>query len=223
MSESADQDLFAISPAIAPRFVAIAPGVPAVIVDDFYLHPREIREAALALPFGGPTALYPGRIATFPDDHASLNRAVAWIKTMVDRDLLSKIELMSNGKRVTAFDRLETDFAVVDTPPESLLPAQRAPHVDHVPIFGLVYLNEEERGGTAFFRRRQDAPDPEREGYFQGAPDGVFQKTGRIEGRFNRLAIYPGFVWHSGEIGDWINTEDRIRAPRLTQRLVFQE
>lgn len=222
MPESAVSDLFAISPDISPRFVAISPGVPAVIVDDFYLHPREIREAALALPFGGPTALYPGRIATFPADHASLNRAVAWVKAMVERELLAKIELMNNGKRVTAFDRLETDFAVVDTPPDSLLPAQRAPHVDHVPIFGLVYLNEEERGGTAFFRRRQAAADPERQGYFQ-SEDGVFQKTGRIEGRFNRLAIYPGFVWHSGEIGDWIKSEDRIRAPRLTQRLVFQE
>jgi imidazolonepropionase-like amidohydrolase len=46
--------------------------------------------------------------------------------------------------------------------------------------------------------------------------------AGHIEGRFNRLAIYPGFVLHSGEIdGDWIEKEDRLAAPRLTQRIKF--
>jgi hypothetical protein len=45
---------------------------------------------------------------------------------------------------------------------------------------------------------------------------------GRIEAAFNRLAIYPGFVPHSGEIvGEWIKTDERFTNPRLTQRLVF--
>lgn len=222
MSVFENPDLFAISPDARPRITTVAPGIPAVIVDDFYQNPREIRAAALAMPFGPPTALYPGRMTQFPNNFVSLNTAVAWIKDLVDRELLTKIELMNGGKRVTTFRRVETDFAIVDTPPEDLLPAQRAPHVDHVPIFGLVYLNEVERGGTAFFRRRQDAPDPERDGYFSDT-DGVFQKTGRIEGKFNRLAIYPGFIWHSAEIGDWIKGDERLKAPRLTQRLVFHE
>lgn len=222
MSVFENPELFAISADAKPRFVTVAPGVPAVIVDDFYRHPRLVRQAALSLPFGPPTALYPGRMTQFPSNFVSLNQAVSWIKNLVDRELLTKIELMNGGKRVTAFGRVDTDFAVVDTPPEDLLPAQRGPHVDHVPIFGLVYLNEVERGGTAFFQRRHNAQDPERQGYFRETDD-VFQKTGRIEGRFNRLAIYPGFIWHSAEIGDWIKSDERRTAPRLTQRLVFHE
>lgn len=222
MSVFDNPELFAISPDATLRFITVAPGVPAAVVDNIYRHPHLIREAALSLPFGPPTALYPGRITQFPSNFASLNQAVAWIKNLVDRELLTKIELMNNGKRVTAFGRVDTDFAVVDTPPEDLLPAQRAPHVDHVPVFGLVYLNEAERGGTAFFQRRHNAVDPQRQGYFKDADD-VFRKTGRIEGRFNRLAIYPGFIWHSAEIGDWIRSDERLRSPRLTQRLVFTD
>jgi hypothetical protein len=90
-----------------------------------------------------------------------------------------------------------------------------------VPIFGLVYLNQEERGGTLFFKPRQ-GPAAERHGY-QTTSDGAFELCGRIEGRFNRLAIYPGFIPHSGEIaGPWIEGEERTRHPRLTQRLQFQ-
>lgn len=220
MSVFDNPELFAISPDATLRFITVAPGVPAAVVDNIYRHPQQIREAALSLPFGPPTAMYPGRITKFPADFAALNQAVAWIKALVDRELLTKIQLMNGDKRVTTFRRVDTDFAVVDTPPEDLLPAQRAPHVDQVPIFGLVYLNEAERGGTAFFQRRDNAVDPQREGYFD-ATDGVFRKTGRIEGRFNRLAIYPGFIWHSAEIGDWIRGDARLRSPRLTQRLAF--
>ena len=91
-----------------------------------------------------------------------------------------------------------------------------------VPIFGLVYLNREERGGTLFFRRSgqvaQSSPSP---GYVTEDRDG-FELAGRIEPRFNRLAIYPGFVPHSGDIsGDWITSGERYSSPRLTQRLMF--
>ena len=49
-----------------------------------------------------------------------------------------------------------------------------------------------------------------------------FELCGRIAPVFNRLAIYPGFVLHSGEIaGDWIRSDERFSNPRLTQRLIF--
>jgi len=89
-------------------------------------------------------------------------------------------------------------------------------------IFGLVYFNHEPRGGTLFFRNVADtpgsAPSP---GYLTDSRDG-FELAGRIEPAFNRLAIYPGFVPHSGEIaGDWIRSDERFTNPRLTQRLLF--
>jgi hypothetical protein len=91
-----------------------------------------------------------------------------------------------------------------------------------VPLFGLVYLNEEDRGGTLFFRPRScHSALPAHSGY-QTDSDEFAELVGKIEGRFNRLAIYPGFILHTGEIkGDWIDGEERFSAPRLTQRLMF--
>jgi hypothetical protein len=215
-----ESELFALAEGLRPQMVQIAPGVPAIVIDGFYKYPDAIREAALAQPFGPASALYPGRLATFAEDHSSLSRAVDWVKTFVNRELLPRIPLTRDGVRVAGFNTLHTDFGIVDTAPEDLAPVQRAPHVDPAPIFGIVYLNQEERGGTAFFRKKDTPAEPQRQGYFSDT-DAGFEKVGRIEGRFNRLAIYPGFIWHTAEIGDWITTEARTRSPRLTQRLVF--
>ena len=58
-------------------------------------------------------------------------------------------------------------------------------------------------------------------GYVTADPAG-YRLLGRIEPRFNRLAIYSGSVPHSGEIdGEWIRSEGAIDYPRLTQRLMF--
>jgi len=105
--------------------------------------------------------------------------------------------------------------------PNQLSAVQQAPHVDPVPIFGLVYLNEPERGGTLFFNRSGPARNTTRSGYFS-VGDAEYSLVGKIEGRFNRLAVYPGFVPHTGEIaGEWISTDERFSNPRLTQRFVF--
>ena len=212
-------ELFALNPAIRPQMAPIAPGVPAIIIDNFYQHPEAIREAALAQAFQPATAMYPGRLATF-SGQPSLLKAVDWVKTFVNQQLLPRIPLTRDGERVTRFETLTTDFGIVDTLPQDLAPTQRAPHVDPAPIFGIVYLNQEERGGTAFFRKTDADQQPEREGYF-AERDAGFEKVGRIEGVFNRLAIYPGFIWHTAEVGDWITSDARVRSPRLTQRLVF--
>ena len=215
-----ESELFALSSGLKPQMAPIAPGVPAIIIDNFYQNPEAIREAALAQAFQPATALYPGRLATFGENHPSLSRAVDWVKSFVNQQLLPRIPLTRDGQRVTRFETLKTDFGIVDTLPGDLAPAQRAPHVDPAPIFGIVYLNKEERGGTAFFRKKDGPIQPQREGYFKDTDEG-FEKVGRIEGRFNRLAIYPGFIWHTAEVGGWINSDDRLRSPRLTQRLVF--
>ena len=99
---------------------------------------------------------------------------------------------------------------------------QRVPHVDPVPIFGLVYLNRDDRGGTLFFRRTGE-PAALARGRLCDRPAATASNCrGRIEPAFNRLAIYPGFVPHSGDIsGDWIRSGERHRSPRLTQRLMF--
>ena len=119
--------------------------------------------------------------------------------------------ISGGGRQVTAFARIQTDFAITDLHPDELQATQRVPHTDPVPIFGLVYLNEVDRGGTMFFRNAEGAPPAgQREGYFTSQDSG-FEFVGKIEGIYNRLAIYPGFVPHSGEIsGDWISTGMRV-------------
>ena len=65
------------------------------------------------------------------------------------------------------------------------------------------------------------APAVAREGYPTATYPGL-ELAGRIEGRFNRLAIYPGFILHTGEIaGEWIEGDERFDVPRLTQRMMF--
>jgi len=88
----------------------IAPGVPAIIIDNFYQNPEAIREAALAQEFQPATAMYPGRLATF-SGNPSLARAVDWVKSFVNQQLLPRIPLTRDGQRVTAFDTLQTDSA----------------------------------------------------------------------------------------------------------------
>ena len=119
-------------------------------------------------------------------------------------------------------NRIVTDMALTDTHPDALSDGQRLPHVDPVPVFGLVYLNRETRGGTLFFQQDPNVPqDTSRSGYPVADMPG-FRLLGRLGGTFNRLVIYPGIVPHSGEIvGDWIEGEGRNAYPRLTQRFTF--
>jgi hypothetical protein len=89
-------------------------------------------------------------------------------------------------------------------------------------VFGLVYLNREERGGTLFFEQNTQVQNSGQGGGYMTESSDEFELCGRITPAFNRLAIYPGFVPHSGEIhGDWISSDERYSNPRLTQRFVF--
>jgi hypothetical protein len=128
---------------------------------------------------------------------------------MANDNYLNRIPpIAKDGQRITAFREVYTDFAVTDIHPSELSPNQRLPHVDPVPIFGLIYLNQEERGGTLFFDKVGQGSQPLSErGYLTSSNDEY------------RLR---GFVPHTGHIeGDWIEDERRFTSPRLTQRFVF--
>lgn len=196
--------------------------VPAIIVDNVYERPDEIREMALQLTYTRPPYPYPGKLA-IPPPNPSLTNLIAWALALVTDQFLPRVpSIIYNGQSIAAFRNLHTDFGIVDVHPDDLSQKQRIPHTDPVPVFGLIYLNREDRGGTLFF---EQVPGPlharPAEGYMT-SNDSSFRLRARIEAAFNRLAIYPGFVPHSGEIsGDWIKSDERFRNPRLTQRLVF--
>jgi hypothetical protein len=215
------ENLFATGPTPQLSVGYIDDRTPYITVDGIFAEPAALRETALALPFSPGTAHYPGRIARFPDADPSLTEFLRTLVGFITREYLPRLPSLPGGQRLTRVRRVDTDFAIIDTRPSELTATQRAPHTDAVPIFGLVYLNEEPRGGTLFFKRRGQGATPiDRSGYPH--PDEQLEICGHIEGRFNRLAIYPGFILHSGEIrGDWIENDDRILSPRLTQRIAF--
>lgn len=192
-----------------------------MLVDDLYEKPDDIRAAALSLDYQTAPFDYPGRVAPVPRDNPSLNRFLGELLALVNSQYLPRVPIAADGKRITNFSRMHTDFALVDMHPDDLRKPQRGPHIDPIPIFGLVYLNHEERGGTLFFRRLEGAATASEKQGYQTQSGGGYELCGRIEPAFNRLAIYPGFVHHSAEIGSWIETEERFTNPRLTQRLMF--
>lgn len=216
-------DLFATGRGLVPRLELLGGKLPVILVDDVYADPARVREHALRLNYEPPPYPYPGRIATIPMPNASLSTFLRHVLNLVNRNYLPRIPAIAgdNAVIITAFGRILTDFGIIDRLPQELKPVQRQPHTDPVPIFALVYLNEEERGGTLFFEPGHGGAVPrERSGYF-GAGDEEFRLCGKIDGKYNRMAIYPGFVPHTGEIGDWIESDDRLSKPRLTQRFLF--
>ena len=220
---SVDQDLFEMSAELDIRFDMLGGKIPVILVDNFYRRPDDIRDLALSLPYVPPSYPYPGKIASIPLPNRSLSDVKRKLLELINRDYLPRIPpIAKDGQTIAVFRKLRTDFAVVDVHPDELTARQRRPHVDPVPVFGLVYLNREERGGTLFFQRRKavgaKAPGA---GYVTVDSEG-FNFVGRIEPAYNRMAIYPGYVPHSGDIaGDWIRGEERFKSPRLTQRLLF--
>lgn len=215
-----EDDLFELRPGLSFRFEMVADGLPVMLVDGLYRRPDEIRAAALSLNYEAGPFDYPGKVAPAPRGNPSLGRVLGEVLALVNNQYLPRVPIAADGERITNFSRMHTDFALIDMHPDELRAPQRAPHIDPIPIFGLVYLNREERGGTLFFKRTGDPVPAEKRGY-QTQSGGGYELCGRIEPAFNRLAIYPGFVHHSGEIGSWIETEQRFASPRLTQRLMF--
>jgi hypothetical protein len=217
-----DENLFELARDQKVRFELLGGAVPVVIVDNVYARPNDIRGMALRLSYSTPPYPYPGKLAV-PPTTPSLTHLTNWALSLVNEHYLPRIPpILGHGRKITAFQKLHTDFGIVDVHPADLSETQRIPHVDPVPVFGLVYLNEEERGGTLFFEEvAGSAPEDNGAGYMTRT-NAQFRVRAHIESAFNRLAIYPGFVPHSGEIsGDWIETEQRFESPRLTQRLVF--
>jgi hypothetical protein len=217
-----DATQFALSTRPAVRVEMLAGRIPVLIADDIYADPDAVRKAVLELPFRPSDLHYPGKLAKPPEANASLEQLRSWVLRLVNTAYLSCADIAFQDRSVSRFARVETDFAIVDVHPDELTDSQRLPHVDPVPVFGLIYLNREDRGGTLFFERTSPGSELEpTKGYFTtGNRD--FRLLGRLQPRFNTLVVYPGSVPHSGEIsGNWIGMNERYSSPRLTQRFLF--
>lgn len=205
-------------------------GHPIVIVDGASGDPGAIVDIAAALaPFSRTANYYPGlrRIIRREDQDAD-----AYIVETLQR----LAPFIAGGFDVDSFDLLEASFSIVTDPPQSLSPAQRAPHFDSTDpdyLAVLHYLGGTERTGTAFYRQRAttiEAVDEgnlnafvetarrdsvQLDGYINGS-SAFFEQIGAVEAVPDRVIIYQGCLLHSGLIPADAELDHDPRRGRLT-------
>lgn len=210
-------------------------GAPALIIDGVYADPHAVRQLALKLDFARSAGLYPGHFAALSIRPRGLEQL-----------LNTLLEPLLKERLVFSPYYGETTFAIIDTPPEALMPMQRQPHYDtFCDVAGVIYLdpNPSARGGTSFWRHRasgmtraagrrgQVGPEVAREvermllAGLTDLPDGYLVDTNAhwaltdlVEMKFNRLVVYDARAFHSPHISAFERSADRTRA-RLTQSL----
>lgn len=215
-----------------PRIEWISEGVPALIVDDFYLDPDEVRAEALQGSFPDSRAGYPGRHQPLDYAREDVGLFLAYISELIE--LTANVAVNPAG--------LDTDFSILTTPKENLLKTQSHPHIDGVALAGIVYLNPVEMGGTCFYyneklgscavtddnRERwnavldgqgEDWEEPE--GYVSDDFD-MWKRVHTVEGKYNRYVTYPGNVFHSVEVKQNPDPTKPAEA-RLTQRIFVRD
>lgn len=207
-----------------------------MVIDGFTGALNTVRAMAAALaPFPRSETYYPGlrRVITSAD-RAAFGYA--------ERLLQDAAPFIGGAFDFDGFDWLEASFSMVTATPESLGPAQRAPHFDSVDpkyVAVLHYLSDTPGTGTAFYRQRAtgietvDAANldafvdtAKREsaglhGYIQGSND-FFEEIGRVEAAPDRLVIYQGCLLHSGVIPPGMNFSADPHEGRLTANLFIR-
>jgi hypothetical protein len=222
--------LFALNPAATVSVECTLAGTQVLVVDDVYADPHAVRAAALAGHYDASMAYYPGM-------HSAIDRS----ETAALFDTLSRLLSLLGNVRAAA-GSFWSDFSIVTTPAAQMLAKQKHPHVDPVPLAGLVYLNDEYEVGTCFFRHRPtglatvDSPEDgarfrewmeefgesnQPETYAIG-DDGVWERLYAIQGRFNRLVMYAGNAFHSIDMRD-VAANPTMQKARLTQRIFVSQ
>lgn len=207
---------------------------PVVVIDDATGAAREIvRLAASLAPF--PKAkdnLYPGlRRMLGPAD----GDAFAY----VERTLESLAPFIGGAFGFDSFTLSEASFSLVTAPPETLAPAQRAPHFDSVDpnyLAILHYLSDTPASGTAFYRHRATSVEEvgpgdldryvetarrenaEAGGYVCGS-NKHYEQIGAVESKQDRIAIYRGCLLHSGTIPPELTLSGDPARGRLTANI----
>jgi len=208
-----------------------------VVIDDFLENARTVVDAAAALaPFPAETATaYPGlRRQIGPQDALS-------------RYVLHALQLLSpvirDAFKAASFAVTEASFSLVTTRPEDLRSVQRVPHIDNddPSLIAIIHhLHDIPHTGTAFYRHTAsglERPDPaspgglrsllkaesakldDSPGAFVAGDNDAFEKIFDVEGKFNRLVLYPGCLLHSGVIPPDFGYSADPRQGRLTANM----
>lgn len=210
---------------------------PIVVIDNFFQNPDEIVQIATDLaPFPAQKGhYYPGlRHRITPQDLESF----AYVEA-VCRGLAG---IMEDVYGIRKYDILDAGFSLMTLQPDDLQPLQKIPHFDHHTADGFAiihYLSKGPSGGTAFYKHARTGfetlTDARLEAYAQaretdireyGVPSGYhsgdrsgFIELASVEARFNRAAIYPGRILHTGIVPENFNFSPDPRRGRLTANI----
>jgi hypothetical protein len=226
MTQPAAADPFALNTAASVHIEQVGAGCPVLVIDDFYVDPHAVRALALGGNYDSSLAYYPGVHARIDD--ALIQPLFEHIATL----------LRQLGHTQVRAEALFSDFSIVTTPARQMLAKQKHPHIDGLPLAGVVYLSPDLEVGTAFFEHRplglamlRNADELERyDAWLQqqgqstqpdtyAVEDGtVWVKLHAVAGRFNRMVMYPGNAFHSIDMRD-VPASQTLASARLTQRL----
>lgn len=215
-----------LNPAASVRVESIGTDCPVLVVDDVYADPDAVRALALRGRYDASLAYYPGLHSDIPaadlqDLYADLARLLGAL-----------------GRPAVPPRAFSSDFSVVTTPAAQMLAGQKHPHVDGLPLAGVVYLSPGLEVGTSFFRHVPTGlallrTEPEAEAYnlwlrehgettqpdtYAVEQPAVWERLHTVAGRYNRLALYPGNAFHSIDMRDVV-PQHTMATARLTQRL----
>jgi hypothetical protein len=204
---------------------------PVVVIDDFTGAVDDVVDLAAAMaPFPSSSGTYyPGLRCPITVGDAAYG--------YVERLLQAAGPFIGGGFDVDTFELLEASFSMVTAAPDTLDPAQRAPHFDSTDSDYLAVLHYlSDTPGTAFFRQRAtgielvDEHNVDRfvatarrvnndlSGYTFGSNQ-HYEQIGQIEGVRDRLAIYRGSMLHSGIIPPDMAFSADPRLGRLTANI----
>jgi Family of unknown function (DUF6445) len=210
-----------------------AEGEPVIVIDHVMTNPQALIDyAAAGAEFTGDSGPgYPGVRAPAP-----LN----YVETIV-RQLDPLIRRTFDMQDAT-LAHAECSFSIVTTPPGTLHPVQRIPHIDTsypLQFAVLHYLCDGNFGGTAFYRHKASgleiitpghaddfaqlceaelAASPPPPGYI-GPNSAHYVQTGAFEALFDRLLIYRSCRLHCGLIPPSMALSTDPRRGRLTANI----
>ncbi len=205
-----------------------------LLIDDFLQEPDALVDFAVRSSFSRYPGYaerkgYPGIRAVAPDDYSY--NITMFLEPVIKQYFGAPVEL-DIRKSVCA-------ISLTTMQPDELGPLQRTPHFDaSTPhhMAALLYLCNEEHGGTAFYRHNStglqqitadtrehyldvyyeeiNARRPQRRYYDES--DEQFTRLGMIPAKYNRLVLYRGSLLHTAIVNPARSVETDPRAGRLT-------
>lgn len=189
--------------------------VPLWVIDEAHPDPEALVAQARERSFArNSDDLYPGERAAAPDGYSQ------WLCS-----LIVAVTGLSSARI------LRSAFAIANRDPATLSPIQRVPHFDdcaETVLAAVHYLCAPPHGGTSFYRHRLTGferisrarvvlwqqgivADGARYGLpprrYHDGDTAAFEQIGKVDLRFNRLVLYPANCLHSGDVGEFWNSD----------------